>query len=522
MYTDLYQQGGEGLRESSMSPAKSGSPNSSRGSIQRARTAARGAAAPNVSDAAIILNLAQYAARNGQLFAEGQRVLPVTLSGLQHARQRRRQLERVEAPRGVLSSFSAEPPAAREKRELEELFKCFRSTQALRVTQGSGAEHTDVDLSGFNSLRSLEFCGVRLSAVHNAPLGVRDLLLTQGSVVPLEQLGEGIASLSLDACRELCIGTSTAACLAPTLRSLTVKTSLFPPRSLHDIVGSVAEWPALRKVRVVSNVLDMDETLANLTQVTSLSLANNGILRVACVANLSHLTSLDLSNNEIASLVATRPAEDGSENLVSVNLLPPTLVSLSVARNRLVSLCGVFDLPHLQVLDASHNQLRSWNEVYHIMSNRSPKLRSLSLHGNTLLRQAIRQYRPLVAGMIDIEKWKSFQLDGKPLNGVDINRNSVRQVCVHYQEFFKSLVMPQTMVWGFVPCYLYFLFLSTGCNHNHSPSPHSKSSKKPNPRCGRGTVQSTSTWKTRTKTNSQTRHAWPRTSAAPARWQPLQ
>ena len=398
---------------------------------------------PDLSDATIILNLSSYASKNGQLFIQGDRVVPLTLSGLSHARKRRHELRNVATKRLALFNSSE----SKEKKAIEGLFDCFRECPRLRVTQGAVSDDT-VDLDDFMSLTSLELSGVRLQKVLNAPLGLKEVMLTQGSVLPMGELGEAVSALTLDGCKEVEMGGESLARFAENVVHLTVRGSIYPPKTLKSVLGGAA-WRSLRYVKLLCNVLDMLPCLTQLPAVVNLNLSQNGIHQVRHLGDCSKLVTLDLSGNEIRSL------EESAAHL------PRSLISLNLAKNRLTTLRGLEGLPGLSKLNVSENQLSQWGEVYQLLQ--SAPISSLQVTGNAGLRKAVKQYRPLVAGMVDFDRWKVFLLDGKTLAGSEISHSQVRAVSAQYAEFFSAPDVTSPVVCSFLLAFwvLFSCFLCT-------------------------------------------------------------
>ena len=137
--------------------------------------------------------------------------------------------------------------------------------------------------------------------------------------------------------------------------------------SLVSLPEEIAFLVSLETLNVEGNVIKHLPELSQMKNLTAL-IAYDNKLQSAPRSLPASLETVDFSRNDLTSLnnsnvcsIASLRTLDLSSNRLAE--LPrfrcPNLEELAIADNRLESLCSLEDLPHLRVLDASRNQLRS-------------------------------------------------------------------------------------------------------------------------------------------------------------------
>eukprot|EP01059_Diplonema_ambulator_P018793 TRINITY_DN3140_c0_g1_i1.p1 TRINITY_DN3140_c0_g1~~TRINITY_DN3140_c0_g1_i1.p1 ORF type:complete len:1215 (+),score=352.89 TRINITY_DN3140_c0_g1_i1:46-3690(+) len=386
-------------------------------SKRSAASSSKGKQRATMSDAAIIQNLAEYAVKHGSLFTEGDRVVPLTITGLKYAVSKLEDLKNSDK-KSRTRILRRETQEGKDRRSYTCLFDCFRVCPRLKLQAGAVPDDT-VDLYPFNSLKTIEFtCTVK--DVVNAPLGIQEVIVNKGTV-DISQLGEEIEVLVVRRAKDFDI--SSIAKLSKTLKSLTIKASLLPHTDydLNDVFGG-DKWEELTHVSITENEVILQPCLKQLVALKKLTLAHNGIQKVLHLQDCTHLTTLDLSDNHVESV----------EDIAYV--LPASVTNLNLSGNRLMSVKGLWDLPKIHTLHVDANHLQTWNEVFYLLDN--TEIVEICLKNNGLLMKDVPQYRPLVAGMIHTDRWKDFILDGRPLQGDDISKSAVKNICTKHKDYF--------------------------------------------------------------------------------------
>ena len=373
-----------------------------------------------ISDAAAVINLAGYASTHGAMFASGERIVPITVSSLKYAKNRNEELR--QAPPTPKSIFRKESASDKERKTFDVLFKCFRECPKLRIQPGSkSVDCSSIDLEDFYSLENIEFVGCTIGEIQHPPLGLELVSLVQ-SFVMFDQLGEQLQTIAIDDSMEVGIDLSGLAKLSNVLIRLEINNSIKSLKSLKDIFGSL-QWKILRTIEITNNpsVDVMDSFFEQLRVVRAMKLSGNSITTVRYLSKCSTLTYLDLSNNNIETVADT--------------VFPRSLTKIDLRSNKLNTLDGLYTLPGLCVLTVDDNKIRSWNEIFHLLKVNN-NLQELSLTGNPSLKSSCLNYRPLVAGMLDFNRWRGFLLDSDAFTSEDTNKTTVKSVCGKYKQFF--------------------------------------------------------------------------------------
>eukprot|EP01063_Lacrimia_lanifica_P017824 TRINITY_DN24812_c0_g1_i1.p1 TRINITY_DN24812_c0_g1~~TRINITY_DN24812_c0_g1_i1.p1 ORF type:complete len:1267 (+),score=375.96 TRINITY_DN24812_c0_g1_i1:114-3914(+) len=409
----------------------------------------------------------EYVGKHQDLIRSGDRVLPVTLRGLRHTMDRHATLQTVE----IKKKWFGSSPEEKEKKLVEQLVAAFRSCPKLQIAgkhgdaarggsarrspplnaaatpplraadspglspeQGLGSSLNDgrclpgvLDLSQFNALKSLEIINVAVVDVAHPPVGLTELFL-EAVDVPLRKFrvggaGEAIQAIKIRRSRDCQqLRWEDVHSFHESLRHLSIFTSLTNPAA---VFRKGLAWFSLIEIRLCDNDFGTyGDCFASLTSVQKLILKRNNLTALSSLKECLSLTQLNLSGNRIEEIGDARA------------IFPDGLTDLDVSHNRLKGVPeSLGKLPKLEKVNVSGNLLQSWHELFAFLDS-APPLAAFSMLENPLRAQiSAADCRPLVAGRLPRRKWAEFVLDGRPLQGDDVNP---ARICAASERFARQ------------------------------------------------------------------------------------